>query len=99
MADDLARQAEERRFLADPATALGPVAHAAVIEVGARLCLDYGGIDFSVLPDGRAVVFEANATMLAHPEDPDGEFAYKNPYATRIFEAFQAMVAHRSPKK
>jgi tetratricopeptide (TPR) repeat protein len=104
MADDALRQAEERRFLADPASALGAKAMAAVTEVGARLGLDYGGIDFSVLPDGRAVVFEANATMLAHPEDPDGEFAYKNPYAARIFEAFQRMIAQRaasggSPKK
>ena len=99
MEDDGARQAEERRFLADPASALGAKAFAAVTEVGARLGLDYGGIDFSVLPDGRALVFEANATMLAHPEDPDGEFAYKNPYAARIFEAFQSMVADRSLKK
>jgi len=99
MEDDGARQAEERRFLADPAAALGAKAMAAVTEAGARLGLDYGGIDFSVLPDGQALVFEANATMLAHPEDPDGEFAYKNPYAARIFEAFQQMVAARSPKK
>ncbi len=99
MEQDTVRQTEERRFLADPASALGAKAMAAVTEVGARLGLDYGGIDFSVLPDGRAVVFEANATMLAHPEDADGEFAYKNPYAARIFEAFQAMVAARSPKK
>ena len=98
MADDAARQTEERRFLEDPRGALGDVAFAAIGAIGERLGLDYAGVDFSVLPDGRAVVFEANATMLVHPEDPDGEFAYKNPYAARIFAAFQTMVADRSPK-
>ena len=99
MEDDKARQLEERFFLGDPASALGASAMAAIVEVGQRLGLDYAGFDFSVLPDGRAVVFEANATMLVHPEDADGEFAYKNPHAARIFAAFQAMVARRSPKK
>jgi len=99
MEDDKARQLEERFFLGDPASALGAAAMAAIAEVGHRLGLDYAGIDFSVLPDGRAVVFEANATMLVHPEEADGEFAYKNPSAARIFAAFQAMVAARSPKK
>ena len=98
MEDDAARQAEERRFLEDPAASLGKPALAAIVEVGRRLGLDYAGIDFSVLPDGRAVVFEANATMLVHPEEADGEFAYKNPHAARIFAAFQTMVARRSPK-
>jgi len=99
MADDVARQSEERRFLEDPRAALGAVAFDAITTLGDRLGLDYAGVDFSVLPDGRAVVFEANATMLVHPEDPDGEFAYKNPHAARIFAAFQAMTADRSPKK
>jgi len=99
MEDDKARQLEERFFLGDPASALGARALAAITEVGVRLGLDYAGVDFSVLPDGRAVVFEANATMLVHPEEADGEFAYKNPAAARIFAAFQTMIAERSPKK
>jgi len=99
MEEDAARQAEERRFLDDPAQALGETAMAAIVEVEQRLGLDYAGIDFAVLPDGRVLVFEANATMLAHPEDPDGEFAYKNSYAARIFSAFRAMAARRSLKE
>jgi len=99
MEDDEARQTEERRFLDAPASALGARAMAAILEVGQRLGLDYAGVDFSVLPDGRAVVFEANATMLVHPEEADGEFAYKNPHAARIFAAFQTMVVRRSRKK
>jgi tetratricopeptide (TPR) repeat protein len=98
MEDDATRQLEERWFLQAPAAALGEMAMAAVAQVGERLGLDYAGIDFAVLPDGRAVVFEANATMLVHPEEADGEFAYKNPHAARIFSAFQTMVARRSLK-
>jgi glutathione synthase/RimK-type ligase-like ATP-grasp enzyme len=85
------RRTEELRFLADPASALGERAMAAIGEIGRRLDLDYAGVDFSVLPDGRVLVFEANATMLTHPET-DPAFAYKNPYVERINGAFQALV-------
>ena len=99
MESEASHQADELRFLENPAAAIGEAALAAITEVGRRLDLDYAGVDFSILPDGRAVVFEANATMLVHPEDADGEFAYKTPYAARIFSAFQTMLARRSPKK
>jgi tetratricopeptide (TPR) repeat protein len=88
---DGARRAEELRFLVDPVAALGERAWAATGEIGRRLDLDYAGMDFSVLPDGRVLVFEANATMLVHPET-DPAFAYKNPYVERITDAFQALV-------
>jgi Tfp pilus assembly protein PilF len=93
MGGDAARQAEERRFLDDPEAALGAAAFAAVCEIGRRLDLDYCGLDFSLLPDGRVLVFEANATMFVHPEPQDGELAYKNPAVRRITEAFQAHLA------
>jgi hypothetical protein len=89
------RREEERRFLTDPAAAIGAQALAAVAAVGERLGLDYGGIDFSVLADGRVLVFEANATMVVHPETPDGPFAYKNQAVQTILDAFDAMVARR----
>jgi Tetratricopeptide repeat len=89
------RREEERRFLANPAAAIGAPALAAVTAVGERLGFDYGGIDFSVLADGRVLVFEANATMVVHPETPDGPFAYKNKAVQTILDAFDAMVARR----
>jgi tetratricopeptide (TPR) repeat protein len=58
--------AEEAAFLADPVAALGARAHDAIVALGRRLDLDYSGVDFTVLPDGRALIFEANATMLVH---------------------------------
>ncbi len=87
------RQLEERLFLSDPAAVIGEAAWRAVAAIGERLDLDYAGLDFSVLPDGRLLVFEANATMLAHPEPDDGELAYKNAAVARIVEAFQALLA------
>ncbi len=94
MPGDGLRQAEELRFLADPVAALGEEVMAAVAEIGRRLDLDYAGVDFGVLPDGRTLVFEANATMLVHPE-PEGELDYKNPYVARITSAFQALIEKR----
>lgn len=87
------RLAEEMRFLDDPAAALGEAAMAAIAGIGAAMDLDYAGIDFSLLPDGRVLLFEANATMLVHPEAPGGPLAHKNPVIERIFEAFRAMLA------
>jgi biotin carboxylase len=83
---------EERRFLEDPRAALGARAMAAVTAIGQRLGLDYGGIDFTLLPDGRVFVFEANATMLVHRERENGVLAYKNRYVQRIVQGFGAML-------
>ena len=95
MAADAARRAEEARFLADPHAAIGARALAALAAIGQRLDLDYAGIDFSVLADGRVLVFEANATMVVHPETEGGVFDYKNNAVRTILAAFADMVARR----
>ena len=41
-----------------------------------RMDLDYFGMDFAILPDGRVVLFEANATMNFFPFLPEAKFAY-----------------------
>jgi hypothetical protein len=87
-AADPKRVAEELRFLQDPLGGLGAAAWRAIGEVGERLDLDFAGVDFSVIADGRALIFEANATMNAHPEPADSPLAHKNPFVQRIFEAF-----------
>jgi tetratricopeptide (TPR) repeat protein len=81
---------EERRFLENPRTALGDLAYEAIVDVGRRLDLDFAGVDFAVLPDGRALLFEANATMCLHDEPEDSPLAFKNPFVRRIQEAFWA---------
>ena len=61
--------------------------------------LDYAGIDFSVLADGRLLFFEANATMLVHPED-DPVFAHKNVAIREILDAVGAMIKSKiSPRQ
>jgi Flp pilus assembly protein TadD len=89
------KREEERLFLEDPALTLGTKAMAALGAIGARLDLDFCGIDFSLLSDGRILVFEANATMLAHLADSPEQFPYKHLHVPKIFAAFDAMVARR----
>lgn len=86
------KRAEEALFLEDPGAAIGPRAMAAVEAMGRTLDLDYCGVDFSILPDGRVLVFEANATMLVHPEDERDILQFKNPYVQRIFDAFDVLL-------
>jgi hypothetical protein len=91
-----AKMEEERRFLQDPGAALGSRASAAIAAIGQRLDMDYAGIDFAVLHDGRVLVFEANATMLVHRERPKGPLAHKNPHIQRIVDAFEQLLVRRT---
>lgn len=86
---------EERRFLQDPTAALGERAMQALRAIGQRLDLDYGGIDFTLLPDGQVFVFEANATMLAHYERNTGPLAHKNAFVRSIVAAFERLMTRR----
>jgi Tfp pilus assembly protein PilF len=88
---------EERRFLEDPAGVLGAVGMAAIEAIGKRLDLDYAGVDFSILPDGRLLIFEANTSMLAHPEHDD-ILKFKNSHVQEIFDAFGDLLARSSGK-
>lgn len=85
--------AEEAAFLADWRSALGSIAATALAAIGQALGLDFCGVDFTLLPDGRVLVFEANATMLVHPEAPDGPLAFKNEAVTAITQAVRAMLS------
>lgn len=89
--------AEEAAFLADWRDALGPAAADSIEAVGRALSLDFCGIDFG-MAQGRAVLFEANATMLIHPEAEDGPLTFKNPAVRRIIEATQALIAAAARK-
>jgi tetratricopeptide (TPR) repeat protein len=89
MLDHPKKRAEELRYLQDMPAALGATAMQALADIGARMDLDYCGIDFSCLPDGRILLFECNATMLVHPEQDGSVLAEKNPYIRRIITAFQ----------
>jgi tetratricopeptide (TPR) repeat protein len=89
--------AEELAYLDDARAVLGERAFAVLAAIARRMDLDYCGVDFSLLPDGRVLLFEANATMLVHPEDERSVLARKNPYVTRIFAAFDELVRRSLP--
>lgn len=60
-----------QRILRQPEETLGKPAMAALREIQARTPLDYFGIDFDLLPDGRILFFEANAAMNFAMEEGD----------------------------
>jgi hypothetical protein len=66
----------ERALLAQGLDGLPGPARAAMLAIRARMPLDFFGIDFALLPDGRALLFEANATMNFYPLSTDPRFDY-----------------------
>jgi len=49
-------------------------------------------MDCSITRDGKLLVFEANANMLIHLNDPIEIFPYKHEFVPRIFDAIHAMI-------
>lgn len=94
MEHDAGRREEELRYLTNPKAVLGDKVWATLEAIGAMLDLDFAGIDFSVLQDGRLLLFEANPTMLVHPEE-DPLFSYKNVAVQNILDAFDQMIAEK----
>ncbi len=86
---------EEAAFLADYRSVFAGAAGETVRAVARRLDLDYGGIDCALLPDGRVLLFEANATMLVNLADAAEEFPYKHEYVPRIRDAMSCLVLRR----
>ena len=84
-------QDEEEHFLRAPEQVFGPSQYEALRVIRDRIGLDYFGIDCGLDRDGRFVVFEVNASMLVHDQNP--EFPYKDPYIRRIKVAFDAMLS------
>jgi hypothetical protein len=71
---------------------LGPRAMQALAGIQATLGLDYAGIDFGLGSAGELLLFEANATMVVNPPEPDERWAYRRPAVERIFAAVHRML-------
>jgi tetratricopeptide (TPR) repeat protein len=84
---------EEETFLRDPAAVFDSAHFEALQAIRAAVGLEFFGIDCGLDRDGRLVVFEVNASMLVHANDPEPEFAYKRAPVARIKRAFDAMLA------
>ncbi len=86
---------EEQGFLSDMPSALGPRAMAALARIRDTLGLDYAGVDFARAPDGRLLLFEANATMTILPPDGNPMWDYRRPAITRTLEAARNLLTAR----
>jgi hypothetical protein len=72
--------------------------HAAAFDaVHDRLGFDFYSIDCAETPDGRLLVFEADAAAIIHLMDPIETFPYKHPQMRRVFDSFGAMLQRRIP--
>jgi Tfp pilus assembly protein PilF len=96
MAERDDHRAEEARFLADMTQAIGPAAAAALDRMREALALDYGGIDFGLDRHGHVLLFEANATMVVNPPEPDPRWDYRRAPVARIRDAVSAMLARHA---
>jgi glutathione synthase/RimK-type ligase-like ATP-grasp enzyme len=92
MADNAAYRDEERRFLEDMPAVLGPRAMAALARIRAVLGLEYSGIDFALAADGSVLMFEANATMVVFPPNPDPIWDYRRGAIDRVLMAATRML-------
>ena len=82
---------EEPPFLADFEAVTLPKIRTAVLEMARRLGLDYFGIDASIRPDGRLLVFEANATMNILDNHSQKGTLWLEPTA-KISDALRALI-------
>jgi Tetratricopeptide repeat len=96
MAERPDHRAEEAAFLADMEAALGPRAVAGLAAIADRLALDYAGVDFGLSADGDVLLFEANATMVVNPPDPDPRWDYRRGPVEAILQATRAMIRTRA---
>jgi hypothetical protein len=92
MADNRQHRAEDAEFLENMPAVLGPRAMAGLAQIQARLGLDYAGIDFGLSASGDILLFEANATMVVNPPEPDEKWAYRRPAVERIYAAMRRML-------
>jgi tetratricopeptide (TPR) repeat protein len=93
------KHAEEAAFLRDWRAVLGPRATAVVETLPSTIKLDYFGIDFTLSAAKDLILFEANATMLVHPEPDESVLAYKNPAVHIIIDAMRGMASNRMKGK
>jgi glutamate/tyrosine decarboxylase-like PLP-dependent enzyme/glutathione synthase/RimK-type ligase-like ATP-grasp enzyme len=93
MAEQPAHRAEDAEFLENMPGVLGPRAMQALAHIQATLGLHYAGVDFGLSGSGDLLLFEANATMVVNPPEPDERWAYRRPAVERIFAAVRRMLA------
>jgi glutamate/tyrosine decarboxylase-like PLP-dependent enzyme/glutathione synthase/RimK-type ligase-like ATP-grasp enzyme len=92
MAEQPDHRAEDAEFLENMPGVLGTRAMQALAHIQATLGLDYAGVDFGLSGSGDLLLFEANATMVVNPPEPDERWAYRRPAVERILAAVRKML-------
>jgi tetratricopeptide (TPR) repeat protein len=87
---------EEERFLADVHAVFGGPRASVLEQIVRRAGLDYFGLDCSILPDGRILVFEIDTAMIVHLGDPPGLYPYKHRYVPRIPQALERLISAKA---
>ena len=88
-------QDEEAAFVADYRAFVGATASRALQSIIDAVGLDFCGIDFNLLPDGRILIYEVNPIMR-HSFDYVAAFPYLRPGLEKISAAFEKMVLRRA---
>lgn len=91
-------RAEERHFLADPASVFGDWS-ATGAALAKAVGLDYFGVDCARLGDGRWLVFEADPAMLVYDGDAGPGDDDKRGAVDAIRVALQAMLKRRAASR
>ncbi len=95
MTESAEKRDEEARAMAEFDAGFARRHAAAFDALHERIDLDYYSIDCAETPDGRLLVFEADAAAIIHMMDPPDLFPYKQPQMRKVFAAFEAMLHRR----
>ncbi|MBV8490702.1 MAG: tetratricopeptide repeat protein [Candidatus Eremiobacteraeota bacterium] len=96
MSDRADYRALEAAFLHDMPAVLGEKAMRSLEGVRRMVGLDYGGIDFGIDREGRAIVFEANATMIVPAPQDEAQWAYRREAIAAVESAVIEMLLDRA---
>jgi hypothetical protein len=99
MARTPAFREEERRFLENMPAVLGNKAMQALRDICATMGLQYAGVDFALSPDGSVLLFEANATMVVFPPNPDPMWDYRRPAIDTVLTAATQMLLRHAGRE
>jgi hypothetical protein len=91
MADNAWMRDEEHAFLRDMDAVFDGVRADGLREIAQAIPLDYFGIDCSIAPDGRVLLFEASTAMIVHLRDPVDLYPYKAQYVPRVIAALERL--------
>lgn len=82
---------EEKAFVAGSREYIGGAGYDALVDLCAGVGLDFFGLDFNVMDDGRIVIFELNPAMR-HNFGHAKNFPYLKPALLDVTNAFNAMI-------